>query len=295
MKALPETIKIPGFPKFIMIFIISFFQLQGRTQTLDVDKTYNFSPTKLSKKEKEQKTKSMDVFWNKVKSDTTAYLPLLRKELLTLGHEPFFYFDGSSLLLWLDHSRGNEEIAAEAIPNCDLDEVDRQIYVQTLNRLAFDGINILQAAVKILKYPDYKFFLVEHVMYFNQENCLAYALLPMKDSLYIEPLISRFNSADTAAQFSILYTIWLGYSCRGDSLLKASSVNHDLYKEVRNFASTLLSQRPDSDQGQTDVPITELLEKRTDGLRRFSDEGLGDLIQYSVILRNRIHCGFMAN
>ena len=113
------------------------------------------------------------------------------------------------------------------------------IYVQTLNSLAFDSINILKAALKILDYPHFRFYLVQHVMYFNQDNCLAYCLLPMNQNFYIDTIINRFSSTDTTGQYSILYTLWLGYSCRGDSLIHASSKNLALPKAVRDFADTL--------------------------------------------------------
>lgn len=202
-----------------------------------------------------------------------------------------FYFDGSGLLLWLSHSRSDEEIAIEAIGKCDLKDIDHKIYVETLNHLAFDSINVLQAALKILEYPDFNFFLVQHVMYFNQEISLAYALLPMQDDRYVDTLISRFGSADTTAQFSILYTLWLGYSCRGDSLIRASAKNKELYKGIRVFANRITSDHPGKARDQSNVTITKLLEKRSDGLKRFSDEGLDDLIDYTIALRNKTHCG----
>jgi len=280
---------------FLILFYCS-FQLPGKAQSksLDVDKTYDFSPQKLNKTEKEVKVKAMDNFWNKVKSDTTIYLPLLRKELATNSHVPYFYFDGSGLLLWLSHSRSDEEIAAEAIAKCDLKDIDQMIYVQTLNHLAFDSINVLQASLKILAYPDFNFYLVQHAMYFNQENSLAYCLLPMQDTRYVDTLISRFNLADTTAQFSIMYTLWLGYSCQGDSLILAASKNKKLYRGVQAFADTLISQQPVPDADLSNSSVGALLEKRSDGLKRFSDEGLDDLINSTIALRSKTHCGLYA-
>lgn len=83
----------PVFIKIFLILFYCFFQLPGWAQStsLDVDKTYDFSPQKLSKQEQDGKVKGMDDFWNKVKLDTTVYLPLLRKELATNGHVPFLF------------------------------------------------------------------------------------------------------------------------------------------------------------------------------------------------------------
>jgi hypothetical protein len=47
MNMMPKMIEISVFPKIFLILIISFSPLQGKTQTLDVDKTYDFSPNPL--------------------------------------------------------------------------------------------------------------------------------------------------------------------------------------------------------------------------------------------------------
>lgn len=281
---------------FEILFFSSFYLSGGaQPKKLDIDNIYDFSPQKLSRKEQKEKVKELDKFWNTIKSDTSFYLPQLRTELTTIGHFPYFYFDGSELLLKLSHSGNDKQIAANAIGKCDLMDIEPQSYVQTLNELAFDGIDVLQPALKILKYPDYKFYLVQHVMYFTQENCLAYCLLPMTSVAYTDSLISRFASADTTAQWSILYTLWLEYSCRGDSLIHASAKNKDLNAVIRALADTLVSHHPNPDPEQAQLTIDEIKEKRMDALRRFSDEGLADLNYYTFLLRSLAACGLGIN
>jgi hypothetical protein len=55
-------------------------------QSLNIDKIYDFSPHKLTKAEQQRKFPSLDSLWNKVRSDTAKYLPLLRGELNALWH-----------------------------------------------------------------------------------------------------------------------------------------------------------------------------------------------------------------
>jgi hypothetical protein len=284
--------KNPATPRTLLIALFSLFHLLslGQSGGLNVDSTYNFSPHKLSKSGKEARMKDLDSFWNKVKADTVMYLPKLRTELASNNHAPFFYFDGATLLLWLSNSKSDEKLAAESIAKTDLEDVDWKIYVQLLNSLAFDSINVLQAALKILKYPNFNFYLEEHVMYFHQENSLAYCLLPLKNEWYVDTLIARFESADTAARFSILYTLWMGYSCKGDSMIKAVAKSTHLPKDIRGFADTLSTYVFEIDQAKTSLPLEELKEKRLNSLKRFSDEGLGDLFTYSVALRKKTSC-----
>src|SRR5437762_13544286 len=107
-------------------------------QSLDVDKIYDFSPSKLSRVEQDKKLPALDELWNKVKSDTAKYLPLLRNDLNAPRHNPFFYYDGAALLLSLSLSVNDKTIAAKAIGKCDLADVDCKEYVTTLNALSND-------------------------------------------------------------------------------------------------------------------------------------------------------------
>jgi hypothetical protein len=284
--------KFSKFAKCILFIILSNGVTQSFCQSMsaDIDNIYNFSPNKLTRKEQEGKIKYLDEFWNKVKSDSTLYLPQLRRELTTNTHNPYFYFDGTGLLLSISHTKADKILAAESIAKCDLKDIDQKIYVQTLNSLAFDSINISKAALKILDYPNFRFYLVQHVMYFNQDNCLAYCLLPMNDNFYIDTIINRFSTADTTGQFSILYTLWLGYSCKGDSLIHASSKNIALPKVVRDFADTLSQVNYPIDNDNVGKSFDQLIDMHKRALRRFSDEGVSDLMASTMAMRNTTKC-----
>jgi hypothetical protein len=274
----------------LILFNLAHQYCVSQTLSLDVDKTYDFSPHTLSKKEQEKKGVALDAFWNKVKDDTAQNLPLLRSELKSKGHMPYFYYDGAGLLLYLSHARSDKELAAVAIEKCDINDIDAKIYIETLNSLAFDNINVTNAAIKILKFPNYNFFVVEHVMYFNQDNCLAYSLLPMRSEYYVDTLINSFKLSDTAGKYSILYTLWLGYNCKGDSLIRAVAKDISLGKNIRSFADTLMRNDFPADQEVLSLSSNELIAKRINALKRFSDEGLADLIRYSAALRKRSQC-----
>ena len=117
--------------KFIQIILLTHLTTLSFGQSLsnDIESIYNFKPGKLTDKEQETKMPTLDRFWDKVKSDTTKYLSLLRVELKSSGHRPYFYYDGSGLLLSLTNSKADKELAIEAISKCDLDDISQEIYV----------------------------------------------------------------------------------------------------------------------------------------------------------------------
>src|SRR6185436_4749008 len=76
----------------------------------EIDDIYNFHPHKLNQSEQEKLFPTLDTFFEKIKSDTTKYLPLLRQELKSKDHLPYFYYDCSHLLMILTKNRSDKEI-----------------------------------------------------------------------------------------------------------------------------------------------------------------------------------------
>lgn len=262
-------------------------------QTLNVDKIYDFSPSKLTKSEQEKKVPELDGLWNRVKSDTTKYLPLLRYDLNAPNHNPYFYYDGAALLLSLSNSYNDKTIAAGAIAKCDLTDIDCKEYVTTLNRLSNDGINVTKAAVKILHDTSFSFFIPQHVMYFRQGDCLTYMLLPQKQDFYVDTLISLFKSVNTNSQKSILYTFWFTYSCKGDSLINSAMNDKTLSKEVSKYARELMKSPDLSDEIKEQIKLMDANKIegiRKESLQRFSDEAFDELMISAIAKRKYTNC-----
>ncbi len=262
-------------------------------QTLDVDKIYNFSPNKLTKSEQEKKLPALDGFWNQVKADTTKYLPLLRSELNGPNHNPFFYYDASTLLLYLSKSENDKIIAANAIAKCNLTDINHKEYVTTLNGLSNDGINVISAAVKILNDTSYSFYLPQHAMYFTQSYCLIYMLLPQKQELYVDTLISLFKSVNPNSQKAILNTLWFAYTCKGDSLIKAALVDKSLSKDVNDYADEIMKSSDLSNEVKEYIKTidkNQLDMIRKESLQRFSDEAIDELTITTLALRKDVNC-----
>ena len=280
------------FIQTILLIFLTTFSF-GQSLTDDIDKIYNFKPSKLTDKEQEIKMPSLDKFWDKVKSDTTKYLPSLRAELKTNAHNPYFYYDGSGLLLSLTNSKADKELAIEAISKCDLDDISQKIYVQTLNNLANEGFDVTMAAVKILSDENYSFFIPQHAMSFNQGYCLTYMLLPQPNSNYVDTLINMFKTVKLTSQKSIITTLWFAYTCKGDNFLKSIMADNTIQKEVREYAKEIMGYTKLSKKQQEYLKVIdkeELDNLRKDALKRFSDEAVEELDMTTRVQRKNNNC-----
>ncbi|MBE9586005.1 hypothetical protein IM792_16250 [Mucilaginibacter sp. JRF] len=180
----------------------------------EIDNTYNFKPSKLSRAEQLEKFPAMDKLFNKIKDDTAKYLPELRSELIAHGHNPYFYYDGSAFLLSLSDKFDDKQLIANVIIKADLEDLSPEMYTRMLNKLANDGVDVTDAALKILDNDKFSFFIPQHVFTVNQGYALTYILLPQKSMSYVDSLISIFKRSSSAAQKSILMTLWFAYNCK---------------------------------------------------------------------------------
>ena len=281
--------------KFIQLVFLSFITTFGFGQSLtnEIDDIYNFSPGKLTDKEQALKMPSLDKFWEKIKSDTSKYLPELRLELAGNGHNPYFYYDGSGLLLSLANNKADKAIAIESISKCDIRDISQQIFVMTLNHLANEGLDVTKAAIKILDADKYSFFIAQHALIFTREYCLAYMLLPQQNESYIDSLIGNFTRVKPESQKAIITTLWLAYSCKGDIFLKSIAGDKTLAKEVRGLANKIMENVKLSKDEQAYIKtlnIDQLENLRTEALKRFSDEALDELGMTTRIMRQNNNC-----
>lgn len=281
--------------KFLQSILLIFLTTLSFGQSLsnDIESIYNFEPSKLTDKEQEIKMPLLDKFWDQVKSDTTKYLPLLRVELTATGHNPYFYYDCSTLLLSLTNNKSDKELAIEAISKCDINDISRKVYVKTLNNLANEGFDVTKAAIKILADEEYSFYIPQHAMTFNQGYCLAYMLLPQQNLNYIDTLITIFKTQKATSQKSIVTTLWFAYTCKGDSFLKSILIDNAIGKEVREYTKKILGYIKLSKDQQVyleAISKEEIENLRKDALKRFSDEAIEELDMTTRIQRKDNIC-----
>lgn len=236
---------------------------------------YSFEPHKLTSEQIEAKSKVLDSFWEEVKADPKRYLPLLRNELRDGGNSAFFSYDGSKLLLAVSKERKDQTLALEAIPRADLQGVQHTDYLRTVHWFARNGFNTTKAALRILDYPDFKAFIVQHALTLGQDYSLIYMLFPMPDASYVGPLIDRLNIEDKlVSQKSILLALW--YSMTPEAKAAAARFIADTSKsqDARNYAKELSERKAPLTSVLTLSTTRQLKEERQKVMYRLSDEAL---------------------
>jgi hypothetical protein len=173
---------------------------------------YNFRPSLVSDEVRKTKAGEMDRLWSLVESNKGTYLPLLRKELQAQDNDRFFYFDGSMLLLKNSTKKDDGEIVAAAIGKSNLEDVQNLDYFRTVHGLACNNIDAYPAIDNMLNTPDFKIFIVDHVLTLGQDFSVLYCLLCMDEGAYLDRLIRRLEvekNPDTVKTIilSIAYTV----------------------------------------------------------------------------------------
>jgi hypothetical protein len=255
----------------------------------EIKMVYDFSPGKLTREEQNKKIPLMDDFWNKVKADTTRYLPELRTELQIVDNPKFFYFEGGQLLLSLSKSLKDKQIVLDGILKSDPSDIDRRALVSTLNYLAKSKLNTTEAALKILDDKEFKFFLPEHSFYFNQGYSLTYSLLPTNPNYYLSPLTNRFNEEqDLKTKKSIITFLWFANTCDGNEFLKKLTTDKTLDKEVADYTNDLLTRKLKKDKFYKELDkmtFDDLIKAQVASTNRMSDEAIYELDYITKLLR----------
>lgn len=276
----------------LTVFLNSFGQDNFKKE---IDSIYNFHPHELSQAQQQEKFPALDKLFEMVKSDTTKYLPLLRQELKSNDHFPYFYYDCSHLLMIMSKSRSDKELAAEAFSKCNIKDLDPKIYVILLKSLATDSINITKGAMKILEDSTFHFYLIEHGGFdFMQGYCLMYCLLPLDPNLYVDTLTKYFQQTKSiTAQKSIITTLWFSYSCSGDKFLQSLSETNTLSKEVSDYTKRLLANTKIPKEAEEYFKATkeeDLSAIKKSALKRFSDEAIEELDFVTKTIRKKFNC-----
>ena len=130
-----------------------------------IAETYTFKPSRLKESEQEAKSKAMDKVWETAKANRVELLPCLREALVAPNADQWFRFDGSNLLVELDPTTESKKIQIQSYENVDLDDAHLQVFVETLARRGFEGLDVSRAGVRWLAYPKARYYLALHGVY----------------------------------------------------------------------------------------------------------------------------------
>lgn len=262
---------------------------------------YSFQPHTLTDDQITDKSKELDTFWERVKSDPARYLSLLRHALADGTSPSFFSYDGSKLLLSLSPEREDQQLALTAIPRCDLRDVQHKDYLFTVFRLAAQGLDTSEAAFKILEDPKFQVIVPEHALTLGQDFSLIYMLLPTSEDFHVGRAIDRLSvERDVTAQKSLLRLLWYTVTDAGDQAITRVAGSERHAAEVREFARDLSSTtetlrqaakppktlaKAVADLVPKGADFAQIKQIRRSRLSRVSDEALHELDDLTWLLR----------
>ncbi len=242
---------------------------------------YNFHPHTLNEKEIDEKSSILDVFWNKAKNNDKKYIELLRAELKKTDHVPFFYFDAGRLLLVLSGTPSDKKLFLQGMRHVNLRDLQTTDYLRIIHKLAVEGFDTSDAALKILQYPKFKAFIPQHFLKLEQDFSLIYMLFPLEDKLFIEKVISAlFQEKNEVSQKSLMLVLWYTTTEIGWAALRKVARDKRFSIENKKYAEELLSRIQHASLFSLSS-YDSLKKKRRHSLRRISDEALYEFDDYT--------------
>lgn len=236
---------------------------------------YSFEPHALSSEQIESKSAQLDIFWKEVKSSPEKYLPLLRNELSGENNSAYFSYDGSKLLLSISKEKQDQALALKSIPKANLKSIQHTDYLRTVHWFAVNGFNTTNAALRILDYPDFKAFIVQHALTLGQDYSLIYMLFPMPDSKFVAALSNRLSDEENMqSQKSILLALWYAMNPEARETITEFAKDKSNSQEVRDYANELMERRASITSSLTLSSVEKLKKERQEIMNRLSDEAL---------------------
>lgn len=253
----------------------------------EIQEVYDFQPHTLNDAQIAEKSAALDQFWSKAKSQSAIYVPGLRKELSDLSNPPFFFYDGSKLLLSLSPAPTDHKIVLAAISHSDLRDVQFLDYFILVHNMANQGEDTTAASFHILEQPKFQVFIPQHVLTLGQDYCLIYMLIPTNQDFWVHPAIERLgNEKDLTAQKSLLLLLFYAQTPEADMAI-AGFVNDATKPQGAKSYANELTHRKDrvSATDRAAVLMTSeesLRQARRERMKAVSDEALDDLDSYTA-------------
>jgi hypothetical protein len=278
---------------FILLITTSgFVSAQQARIHAEIQQVYNFQPHLLNRQQMAQKSGVLDQFWTHAEEQPALYAAALRQELGDFANPSFFLYDGSILLLSLSDAPADRKTALAAISRCDLRDLKATDYFLQVHHLAALNEDTTAAAFHVLEQPDFKVVFGEHVLTLGQNYVLAYLLLPTEQNYWLGPAIARLGmERDQTAQQSLLLLLWYAQTDIADKAVRDFAADSAKPAAVRSYAQSLVGRESNlGPAGRAEaLGATEesLRQKRRERLKEVSDEALGDLDRYTMMLMSK--------
>ncbi len=275
-----------------VLLLIPISSIAGETPLSDlINATYDFRPHELTGEEMDEKSKSLDNFWNNVLSNRDEYLPILRNELSSTGRKPFFYLNAGLLLLQASDLDSDRVLFLNNVTKANLADVDNTYYLRLIYDLGKNGFDTSDAALHLLSYPDFQAFIPEHALSLGIGWSLNVLLIPIKEDLFLQKVIDKLRADKGNPQIiHLTFVLWHADSPGALSVLQDISEDSSYSEEIRTTAKKLIAVDStilqDLDEATTkemyeslgissELTYSQLKEFRKKTFTSISDESLG--------------------
>ncbi len=266
--------------KIIIILVISLVSssLSAENNNSIFQDVYNFNPHELTRSEQESLSRTLDTLWKKVKEKPEKYIDTLRYELNQNNLPPYFYYDGSQLLLTISQTKSDKELIISALNKVDIRDIQHTDYLKTVHRFSVDGFDTVDLAIKILKHDNFKIFIPLHSLTLEQDFSLIYMLMPMHESKYLNKLVDQLDLKHSERAIkSLMLTIWYTSTNEGNEALENYIKAHKNNDILNNYARELLKRNKNVGPSSSLSSVKSLREERRKVMSRISDEALYEL------------------
>ena len=288
-------ITLPRFSCSIFVFALFLTGIPSQATELHelVATTYNFRPRDLNDDQLNKKSEELDRVWTFVTKHKERQLPVLRNELTRTDQSPFFYYDGSKLLLSLSKERSDRQLALNAIERAELRDLQFPEYFHAVHWFATQGFDTTNCAFKILGEPKFQVFVPQHALTLGQNYCLVYLLLPTEEKFYLEKLCRRLkDETESMAQQSLILMLWYTVTREGDKAIAEFFADTSKDSAARQRAKEMLdlhSSAAAKIAGLLSASYDSMKQKRRERMASVSDEALIDLDSTTLKMRAKFH------
>lgn len=282
-------------PLIGMLLMVRSCPLRGQTLHEAIQKTYNFQPHTLTKKQWAEKGPLLDDFWEKISADKNKYLNELRRELQDTTNPTFFYYDCGHLFLKLVKSQEDFQLIYNAMLRTDLADISASEYINVMNFFANKGINTTQAAMKMIALTSAPSFpgTAKGATPFIEEQfqALLYILLPIPVQDYLPVLRKQLPAiTDTITTKNILHFLNYTCTCEADSIIAAFSQGHDHPVAVSNYATLIAKNNLAQPHKNHPNEYKLIIKERHEILSRINDETMLELTDLTRRLKRNYAC-----
>lgn len=250
-------------------------------------KAYHLEPHAIQDKEtfKAYDAEIMAV-WEEASKRPDEFISALQTMLPGQDMIPYFYYDGALLLVTLQETPSNFNLAASCLVKGDPRDVRGEPHLHALIAFGSRGLDVTDAALEILD-CDYQVYLVDHVINLGQNYCFIYAVSQLPVDRVLAAVTKRLEKPmnPTAKASVALWAHYAATAAANDLLIKLAA---DLPKEKEYDYLRRLATKV-----KAGVTLTPDQQKRLDELRairqktwqRLSDEALGEADEYTAEMR----------